>query len=74
MKQKLHPDLVDKGVKVIEKMTFDFNWADYQEEYTAEVKKLIERKALGEELEVEEIKAPETRSIESELEKMLDSV
>ncbi|PKL66476.1 MAG: DNA-binding protein [Methanobacteriales archaeon HGW-Methanobacteriales-1] len=68
------PDLVDKGVKVVEKMTFDFNWADYMEEYTAEVKKLIERKALGEELEVEEIKAPETRSIESELEKMLDSV
>jgi DNA end-binding protein Ku len=68
------PDLVDKGVKVIEKMTFDFNWADYQEEYTAEVKKLIERKAMGEELDVKEIKAPETRSIESELEKMLDSV
>jgi DNA end-binding protein Ku len=67
-------NLVDKGVEVVEKMTFDFNWADYKEEYTTEVKKLIERKALGEEVEVEEIKAPETRSIESELEKMLDSV
>ena len=68
------PDLVEKGVKVIEKMTFNFNWSEYQEEYTAEVKKLIERKALGDELEVESIKAPETRSVELELEKMLDSV
>jgi DNA end-binding protein Ku len=66
------PDLVDKGIKVVEKMTFDFNWADYKEEYTDEVKKLIEKKALGEEVELEEIKPPETRSIESELEKMLE--
>ncbi len=66
------PDLVDKGIKVVEKMTFDFNWADYKEEYTDEVKKLIEKKALGEEVELEDIKPPETRSIESELQKMLE--
>jgi hypothetical protein len=39
-------------------MTFNFNWSEYPEEYTAEVKKLIERKVLGEEVEVEVIKAP----------------
>ncbi|MDZ4172813.1 MAG: Ku protein [Methanobacteriaceae archaeon] len=71
---EVKPDLVEKGVKVIEKMTFKFNWSEYQEEYTAEVKKLIERKALGDELELESIKTPETRSVESELEKMLDGV
>lgn len=66
-------DLLEKGVKVVEKMSFDFDWGSYLEEYTAQVKELIKKKALGEEIEVEKIKLPVTRAIEAELEKMLAS-
>lgn len=66
-------ELVDKGVQAIDKMTFSFKWADYTENYTKEVKELIEKRFLGEEIEVEEFSLPETRSIEAELEKMLES-
>ena len=66
-------ELVDKGVQAVDKMTFKFEWPKYKETYTQEVKELIEKKFLGEELEVAEFKVPETRSIESELEKMLES-
>lgn len=66
-------ELVDKGVQAIDKMTFNFKWADYTETYTKEVKELIEKRFLGEEIEVEEFSLPETRSIEAELEKMLES-
>ena len=62
--------LVKKGLKVLETMTFDFDWTAYSETYTEQLRKLIEKKALGEEL-TPEIKPPETRSLESELEKML---
>lgn len=71
---QVNAELIEKGIKVIEKMEFEFKWANYKEEYTAEVKKLIERKALGEEVEVKELKPPETRSIEAELKKMLENV
>ena len=54
-------------------MTFDFKWSSYAETYTKEVKELVEKKFLGEEIEVEEFNLPEARSIESELEKMLES-
>lgn len=67
----INPELVDKGVQVVDKMTFDFNWDEYSETYNKQVKELIERKALGEEIEVPEIKPPEIRSLEAELEKML---
>lgn len=67
----ISPELVDKGVQVVDKMTFDFNWDEYSETYNKQVKELIERKALGEEIEVPEIKPPEIRSLEAELEKML---
>jgi DNA end-binding protein Ku len=53
-------------------MTFKFDWAKYTETYTQEVKELVEKKFLGEEVEVPEFKLPETRSIEAELEKMLE--
>jgi DNA end-binding protein Ku len=66
-------ELVDKGVQAVDKMTLKFEWPKYKETYTQEVKELIEKKFLGEELEVAEFKVPETRSIESELEKMLES-
>jgi DNA end-binding protein Ku len=44
------------------------------ETYTQEVRKLIEKKALGEEIEVTEINLAETRSLEAELAKMLGEV
>lgn len=71
LKSEVTSDLVDKGVKVIEKMSFKFNWPSYTETFTQEVKELIEKKFLGEEIKVAEFKLPETRSVESELEKML---
>ncbi|MBZ2165296.1 Ku protein [Methanobacterium spitsbergense] len=69
---EVEDDLVDKGVKAIEKMTFKFDWSKYTETYTQEVKELVERKFIGEEVVVGEFKVPETRSIEAELEKMLE--
>jgi DNA end-binding protein Ku len=64
-------DLVDKGTQVLDMMTFDFDWTEYSEEYTTRVRELLERRALGEEVEIPPIKPPEERSIEAELEKML---
>jgi DNA end-binding protein Ku len=69
---EVEDELVDKGVMAINKMTFKFNWSEYTETYTQEVKELVEKKFLGEEVEVGEFKVPETRSIEAELEKMLE--
>ena len=69
---EVEDELVDKGVKAIEKMTFKFDWSKYTETYTQEVKELVEKKFLGEEVVVGEFKVPETRSIEAELEKMLE--
>jgi DNA end-binding protein Ku len=65
-------ELVNKGVKAVEKMAFNFDWTNYTETYTQEVKELVEKKFLGEEVEVSKFKLPETRSIEAELEKMLE--
>jgi DNA end-binding protein Ku len=72
LESEVNSELVDKGVQVVEKMTFEFDWAEYTETYTQEVKELVEKKFLGEEVEVPEFKLPETRSIEAELEKMLE--
>ncbi len=69
---EVEDELVDKGVRAIEKMTFKFDWSKYTETYTQEVKELVEKKFIGEEVEVGEFKVPETRSIEAELEKMLE--
>jgi DNA end-binding protein Ku len=74
IESEIDQDLVDKGVQVVEKMTFDFDWTKYTEEYTKQVKELLEKKALGEEVEIPELKLPEIRSIEAELEKMLAAV
>jgi DNA end-binding protein Ku len=67
----VNQDLVDKGEKVIENMSFHFNWNEYFETYTKEVKEIIEKRAMGEEVEIPEYKPPEVRSLEAELEKML---
>ncbi|MDD3984474.1 MAG: hypothetical protein PHY59_00950 [Methanobacterium sp.] len=64
-------ELIDKGVKAIEKMTYNFVWSKYTETYTQEVKEAIEKKYLGEEIE-DEYKIVETHSIEAELKKMLE--
>lgn len=64
-------DLIDKGAQVIDKMTFQFKWEEYYETYTKQVKELIEKKALGEPIEIPEFKPPEIKSLEAELEKML---
>lgn len=65
------PDLVDKGAQVVDNMAFQFNWEEYYESYTREVKELIEKKALGEPVEIPEYKPPEVKSLEAELERML---
>jgi DNA end-binding protein Ku len=64
-------ELLEMGLKAVEKMSFDFDWSQYTETYTQEVRKLIEKKALGGEIEIREVKLAETRSLEAELEKML---
>jgi DNA end-binding protein Ku len=72
LESTVNDELVNKGIKAVEKMTFNFDWKSYSETYTKEVKELVEKKFLGEEIEVEEFNLPEARSIESELEKMLE--
>ena len=74
LESEVNNELVDKGVQAVEKMTFKFDWTKYSETYTQEVKELVEKKFLGEEIEVPEYKLPETRSIEAELEKMLGRI
>lgn len=67
-------DLVDKGAKIVDSMSFQFNWEEYTETYTQQVKELIEKKALGEPIEIPEFKPPEVKSLEAELEKMLATI
>jgi len=71
IKGEIGEDLIELGVKVVEKMTFNFDWTNYNETYTQQVRELIERKALGEEVEKPELKPAEIKALESELEKML---
>ena len=67
---EVDPELVDKALKVADNMSFDFEWTEYSETYNQQLRELIEKKAAGEEI-IPEIKPPETRSLEKELEKML---
>ena len=71
---EVESELLEMGLQAIRKMSFNFNWDKYTESYTNEVKKLIERKAMGEEIEETEVKLAETRSLEAELEKMLGEI
>ncbi|MEN6329550.1 MAG: Ku protein [Methanobacteriaceae archaeon] len=73
LEAEVDPEVLEKGMKVMEKMTFSFDWTSYREKYTQELRELIEKKALGEEI-LPEMKPPETRSLEAELEKMLAMV
>ena len=70
MEAKVDADVLEKGMKVVDNMTFNFDWTQYSEKYSNQLRELIEKKALGEEI-IPEIKPPETRSLEAELEKML---
>ena len=71
---EIDEELLEMGLQAVEKMTFDFDWSQYKETYTKEVRKLIERKALGEEIEEIPLKLPETRSLETELTKMIGEI
>jgi DNA end-binding protein Ku len=70
IQSEVDEDLLEKAVKVADSMTFDFDWTRYSETYNQQLMELIEKKAAGEEI-IPEIKPPETRSLEKELEKML---
>jgi DNA end-binding protein Ku len=70
IKAEVDPELVEKALKVANNMNFDFDWTQYSETYNQQLRELIEKKAAGEEI-IPEIKPPETRSLEKELEKML---
>jgi DNA end-binding protein Ku len=72
--EEVDHQLLEMGLLAVEKMSYNFNWREYTETYTQEVRKLIERKALGEEIEVTDIKLAETKSLEAELEKMLGEI
>ncbi len=55
----------------MDSMSFQFNWEEYTETYTQQVKELIEKKALGELYRNSQFKPPEVKPWKSELEKML---
>ena len=38
LESEVNNELVNKGVKAVEKMTFKFDWTKYTETYTQEVK------------------------------------
>lgn len=67
-------ELLEMGLQAVEKMNFNFDWSKYTETYTKEVRKLIEKKALGEEIEETKVKLAETRSLEAELERMIGEI
>lgn len=72
MDEAVDEELVEKGMMLIEKMTFGFDYGSYQENYSLTLKEIIEAKALGKEIKPEHaVKTPETRSLEAELARML---
>jgi DNA end-binding protein Ku len=70
IKSEVDGELVDKALQVAENMKLDFDWTEYSENYNQQLRELIEKKAAGEEI-IPEIKPPETRSLQKELDKML---
>lgn len=72
IEEEVDEALVEKGIRLIEKMSFGFDYGSYKESYSLTLKEIIEAKALGKEVKTERsVKTPETRSLESELERML---
>lgn len=72
MNEEVDDELVEKGMRLIEKMSFGFDYGSYRENYSLTLKEIIEAKALGKEIKPEQkVKTPDTRSLEAELERML---
>ena len=64
------PDaLVAKGVQLIEKLTIEFDHEKFEESYSESIKKIIEARAMGEEIPIE-VLAPKTE--EKSLEALMD--
>jgi DNA end-binding protein Ku len=64
--------VVEKGMMLIEKMTFRFDHAAYRETYSQAIRDIIEARALGKEVKVEPVaRSAEMRSLEAELERLL---
>lgn len=70
--EPVDPELIQKGVQLIEKRTFRFDHGAYEETYSKAVREIIEARAMGREVKVEP-SAPqsEARSIRAELDRML---
>ncbi|MGZ7070627.1 MAG: non-homologous end joining protein Ku [Methanobacterium sp.] len=68
---EIDTELLEMGLQAVQKMSFDFDWRQYTETYSKEVRKLIEKRAIGEEIKPTEVKLAETRSLGLELERML---
>ena len=65
-------ELIDLGLRLIERQTFRFRLEDYQETYSKAIKDIIEAKALGREVKIEPAAGrAEARSLKAELEHLL---
>jgi DNA end-binding protein Ku len=66
------PELVEMGMRLIERQTFRFRHEEYKETYSRAVKDVIEARALGREVKIEPAaQQAETRSLKAELERLL---
>lgn len=63
--------LVEKGLKLVEKLTVKFDHDSFHESYSEGIRKVIEARAMGEEIPIEAI-APKTEA--SSLEAQLDAL
>ena len=65
-------ELIEKGVRLIDKMAFRFDHASYEETYSKAVRDIIEAKAMGRDVKPEPAaQSSEARSIRAELDHML---
>ncbi len=70
--EPVDPELIAKGVQLIERRTFRFDPAAYEETYSRSVRDIIEAKAMGREVKVEpSAHKSEAQSIRAELDRML---
>jgi DNA end-binding protein Ku len=69
---EIEDSLVDKGMMLIEKMSFRFDHGSYRETYGQAIRDIIEARAMGKEVKVEPVvRSSEMRSLEAELQRML---
>jgi DNA end-binding protein Ku len=70
--EPVDPELIDKGVQLIEKLAFRFEYETYKETYSSAVRDVIEAKAMGREVKIEPaMQKAETQSLRAELERLL---